>query len=298
MYHRGVLVKRAIEFLITNPLGVYVDATAGGGDHIAAVLEVAGGAEVIALDRDIDAVEVLGKRFPGIEILHGDFGSLTEHLDIIGVRDIDGILFDLGLSSYQIDTPSRGFSFDNEGPLDMRADRRTGTSAKDVLNKYSREELYRVFSQYGQISGSNRLAGAVIEARPLNATSDLRKVVVNLFGSRKIASNLSKVFQAIRIEVNDELSQLENGLESAHELLVEGGRMVVISYHSLEDRIVKRFMEDKASKCICPPDMPVCRCGKKATLKIITKKAIKPDTEEIALNSRARSAIMRVAERV
>ncbi len=301
MYHKGVLVQQAVDFLIINPEGIYVDATLGGGDHTEEILRRSRGVEVIALDRDIDAIEASRKRFSAdanLEIVHGEFADISSILDRIGYWDVDGFLFDLGLSSHQIDTADRGFSFDREGPLDMRADRSTGASASDILNRYSQEELFRVFSQYGQLKGSNRLAGAIIAARPLKTTADLRRVALAVFGSAKVASTLSRVFQAVRMEVNGEIVQLEQALAQAHDRLVPGGRLVVISYHSIEDRIVKKFFDYAAKKCVCPDEMPICRCGKEQTLKILTRKGIKPDEAEISDNPRARSAIMRVAERI
>ncbi|MGD2161781.1 MAG: 16S rRNA (cytosine(1402)-N(4))-methyltransferase RsmH, partial [Anaerolineales bacterium] len=230
---------------------------------------------------------------------HGSYELMRTYALEIGWESVDGILLDLGLSSMQLDTAERGFSFQREGPLDMRFDPHAERKASDLVNQLSVEELAEILWRYGEENRSRKIARAIENARPLATTTELAQLISDTVGrSKRGLHPATKTFQALRIAVNDELAVLERGLEAGTELLHAGGRMVVISFHSLEDRIVKRFFRRESKDCICPPETPICVCDHKAKLKIITPKPIRPGEEEIEANPRSRSAKMRVAERL
>ncbi|MFP4459822.1 MAG: 16S rRNA (cytosine(1402)-N(4))-methyltransferase RsmH [Candidatus Zixiibacteriota bacterium] len=300
-YHQGVMKKEVVSYLITDKEGLYVDATLGGGDHAEAILKVANGVRVLATDRDSDAIDYCRRRFGGndrIEMHKSAFADLDRIIRENAYEPVYGFLFDLGLSSHQIDNPSRGFSYDTDAKIDMRADRNSNLSAHIVLNKYDTDQLKQIFYDYAEIPYANKLVERIIENRPLDTTGQLKNVVSKFVPSRKLNSHLSRIFQAIRIEVNDELEQLKAGLAHALNFTEVGGRIVVISYHSLEDRIVKQFFAFHNKSCICPPEIVVCRCDHVKSLDVLTKKPIRPEQEEIRKNPRSRSALLRVAEKI
>ena len=236
-----------------------------------------------------------------MEFFNQSYSRLPEILRNQNLEKISGILFDLGLSSYQLDVPERGFSYSDDGPLDMRFDRSEGTKALDVVNEYTTEELARIFKEYGEERFSKRIAQAIVQNRKfkkIESTKELKDIVKSILKTKGDTKTLSRVFQALRIEVNDELFELKKGLDTGIEALVPGGRVCVISYHSLEDRIVKNRFSELVKGCTCPPDFPVCICGGKKVLKILTRKPVTPDEKEIQENTRARSAKLRAAEKI
>lgn len=301
--HTPVLLHRAVDLLAPRPGGTYVDATLGGGGHAREILRrSAPDGRLVGIDRDPTALAAAAERlacFGGrVELVRADFAGLAGALAGQAGR-IDGFLFDLGVSSPQIDQAGRGFSFMADGPLDMRMGG-AGISAADIVNGYDPAELVRVIRDYGEERDAARIARAIARERRrrrLATTTDLADVVR---GTRPAmpAKTLARVFQAVRIEVNDELAALRRGLEGAHGLLAPAGRIAVISYHSLEDRIVKEFFAGRAAGCTCPPDLPVCACGRSAgTIRILTPKPIVPGPDEQRENPRSRSAKLRAAER-
>ena len=283
-----------------TPGGTYADATFGGGGHSRRILEILGSGKLIAFDRDPDAVanSIEDERFT---LVNADYRYIKNYLKLHEAIPCDGILADLGISSHQIDSAGRGFSTRFDGKIDMRMDVRTELSAIDVLNTYTEHELMDIFRRYGEIKNSHKLAAAIIRSRQdkqIRTTRELKEIAVTCTPRQMENKYLSQVFQAIRIEVNRELESLEIFLEKSLEVLKPGGRLVIISYHSLEDRAVKNFMREQSAPCICPPDLPQCRCGKQAKLRIITKKPVRPSSEEVDRNPRSRSALLRVAEKI
>jgi len=306
MFHRSVLVQKVLEFLLTADDGVYVDATIGDGGHALAILNAAPKATVIGIDSDKSALETAKERlkFFGkrLELVHGDFENLDEIvLEQLGYGSVDGVLFDLGLRSAMVEDRFRGFSFKKPGPLDMRFNTEETLTAYDVVNRYSPEDLERILREYGDVRGARKIVEKIVDAREkkvITTTEQLAEIVVAGLPQRVHTDVLARVFQAIRIEVNREFEKLERGLYAALEILRPGGRLVVISYHSGEDRIVKHFMATESRDCICPPGLPVCRCGHKRQIKILTKRVVRPSQEEIRQNPRARSARLRAAEKL
>ncbi len=307
--HTPVLLKESVELLRCKPAGVYVDATVGNGGHARYILEQHPEIKyLIGIDHDSKAVIRAGETLSGFEhkttILQGNFRNLTQILKKAAIESIDGILFDLGVSSMQLSDPSRGFGFNVEGPLDMRMNTETAACAADLLATVPTHDLQRMLKDYGEERWAKKIASAIkkrIAEHPLNTTTELADVVARAIPSRyhpKKIHPATRTFQALRIAVNDELGALEQGLDKAVPLLSEGGRICVISFHSLEDRIVKKRFAAWHKGCTCPPGMPVCSCGKKPLVRIITKKPVTPDPGEIAGNPRARSAKLRAAEKV
>lgn len=302
-YHTPVLLNETLELLVTDPGGVYVDATLGGGGHSEALLQrLSPAGRVIALDQDDDAIAEATKRLSGfasrVEIRRANFGDVAAELASAGVASVDGFLLDLGVSSHQLDDAARGFSFRGEERLDMRMDRRSGRSAYDVVNGTDEQELARVLWEYGEERRSRQIARAIVRQRPVETTTQLARIVESLIPGPMATKSLARVFQAIRIEVNQELAQLRRCLAVAPGLLKQGGRLVVISYHSLEDRIVKEFIRDAAADRIPSgskflPDEP-----RSPTLRPLTKKPVVAGPEEERSNPRARSAKLRAAERL
>ena len=306
-HHVSVLRQETIDNLVTNPDGIYVDCTLGGGGHTYALAQrLHPDAVIIGLDQDKDAIAAATERLADIPCRHTlvqrNFRFLNEVLDTLGIETVDGIMFDLGVSSYQLDTPERGFSYMQDGPLDMRMDNSRGKSAYDVVNTYGQEELYHIIKEYGEERWAKRIAAFIVEARqekPIERTSELVSIIKKAIpaGARKDGPHPAKrTFQAIRIEVNDELGILHDALEHAAQRLKPGGRICVITFHSLEDRITKKVFKLMATVCICPPDMPVCVCHHKAILKA-KRQLIVPSAEELEINPRARSAKLRVGIR-
>jgi 16S rRNA (cytosine1402-N4)-methyltransferase len=284
-FHEPVLLPEVLRFLITDPAQTYVDATAGGGGHAAAIARaLAPGGSIVCLDADTDALEHARAGLAGATALfvHGNFRDLRALLGQHDIGRVGGLLFDLGVSSHQLNTGARGFSFRFDEPLDMRMDRRQALHAGHVVNEYPQERLERVFADYGEERRARAVARAVVAARPLATTGDLRAAVARVAGGRFLVKTLARIFQGIRIEVNGELDSLAAALRQGAALLVPGGRIVVIAYHSLEDRIVKQFF----------------RGGGEGMLRSVTTRAVMPDVDECTRNPRARSARLRAAERM
>jgi len=303
--HVSVLADAAVAWLVRRRDGRYVDATLGDGGHaerICRALEPGG--MLLGIDRDPAAHEVARKRLRpwGDRLIQRQaaFGRLGELLDGIGWQEVSGVLFDLGVSSSQLDVPERGFSYRFSAPLDMRMGPDATFSARDVVNDWPEEDLVRVLREYGEEPAARAIARDICRARAAGAierTDELARIIGRR-GRGRPEKTLARVYQAIRIVVNREFEELEGGLAGALAHLEPGGRIVVIAYHSLEDRIVKRWMQEEARGCICPPDFPICRCGHHPRLRLLTKHVITPGPEEVAANPRARSARMRVAERL
>jgi 16S rRNA (cytosine1402-N4)-methyltransferase len=309
--HRPVLLRETIAHLDPEPDAVLVDGTVGGGGHAEAILERTGpGGLLIALDRDEAALAAAARRLERfgsrVRLVHASFRRLARVLEDLGVARVDGVLFDLGVSSPQIDDAARGFRFAaataQRTPLDMRMDRSEPRTAADLLADLSVEELESCFREYGELPGARRLARAIAEARrqaPLRTVRDLLQVIeASRVGRGRRHDPATLVFQALRIAVNDEIRALDEGIEAAIEALRPGGRLVVIAYHSLEDRIVKNRLRDAARGCTCPPRTPVCVCGGRVRLRVLTRRPVRPGPEELRDNPRARSARLRAAERV
>ena len=300
------MLAQVIEVLRPAPGEVFLDGTVGGGGHAAALLErTAPDGRLIGLDVDDESLAEAGERlarFGGrARLTQANFADMKTASESAGIAAVDGVLLDLGGSSHQFDTPERGFSFREDGPLDMRQDRRLGRTAADILAESSEDELARIFRAYGEEPLAKRLALAVVQERvrhPITRTIQLAELVKRIKrGSHRSIHPATLVFQALRIAVNDELGQLTRGLEAAVELCRPGGRLAVIAFHSLEDRIVKNFMRRMSSPCVCPPGLPVCRCGQRQRLRLVQRKAFRPTEAEVVANPRARSARLRAAEK-
>ena len=297
-YHQPVLLAQVLEVLNPKIGEMYLDGTAGYGGHAAAVLDRVGpSGEVILLDRDAHATRALAKRFGGqAEIMHISFLEGAERLLDEG-RLVDMILLDLGVSSPQFDNADRGFSFKADAPLDMRMDQSQSYTAAEVVNRMPEKRLEQIISTYGEEPKARAVARAIVQARPIHTTGQLARVVRPVAVQGDIDSS-TRTFQAIRIEVNNELTQLKQVLPLLTKLLALSGRLAIITFHSLEDRIVKQFIDQESRDCICPPKQPVCTCGHVASLRKITTKPIVGDSTEIATNPRARSAKLRAAEKI
>lgn len=294
--------------LTIPPSGRVIDGTLGAGGHSAALLEREPTLELLGLDRDQDALRLAASRlqpFTGRAVLRqAAFDQLAECASEIGWREVDGVLLDVGLSSMQIDLANRGFSYRQDGPLDMRMDRRQPLTASVIVNTWSLGELQRILREYGEEPQARRIASAIVERReqqPWERTGELAELIRGVAGhgrgKRRVPVE-ARTFQALRIATNDELGQLERALDAAHDLLADGGRLVVIAFHSLEDRLVKQRFRYWAESCICPPGLPVCACDKEATVRVLTRKPITPTQTEIDQNSRAASAKLRGCEKI
>jgi 16S rRNA (cytosine1402-N4)-methyltransferase len=285
--------------------GVVVDATVGRGGHAGFILEAARGTTLVGIDRDPDALVAaqshLAAHSDRVRLARGNFAQLETVLERFGIASVRGVLLDLGVSSPQLDEAARGFSFRHPGPLDMRMDPGQALSAEAVVNGYSERDLARVIRLFGEERFAARIAKAIVRHRPVGGTKALADVVKEAIPAparRRGGHPARRTFQAIRIEVNDEIRSLEKALPAAVNVCEPGGRILVLSYHSLEDRTVKRFFADEARGCICPPDLPVCRCGAQARLRVLTRRPITASSEEVARNPRASAAKLRAAERV
>lgn len=307
--HQPVLLREAVGYLVTNPDGLYVDGTVGPGGHSEAIGQrLSQSGSLICLDKDPDALALCRERlaFMGrrVRMIQGSFTSMEDVLSRLGHEKVHGILLDLGLSSAQLERSGRGFSFLREEPLDMRMDPTQGPTAAELINQGTQKELEAILRQYGEERRARAISRAIVEARRrghIRTSSQLAALVESLIAPSSRSRRrhpATRTFQALRIAVNRELEELEAFLEIAPRLLIQGGRLVVLSYHSLEDRMVKRAMVSWEKGCECPPHFPRCICGKLPLCRRLTKKGIKPDPEEIAANPRARSAILRAAERV
>jgi len=305
-FHDPVMVNEVAEYLITRRDGFYIDLTLGGGGYLKVISNILSDkAVLVGVDRDPEAVAYAEENLKQLPqkttCVNSTFDRLEQLMIEMGSRKIDGVLMDLGVSSFQVDSAARGFSYLNNGPLDMRMGPDCEITGEDVINDYSRKQLTEIFKKYGEEKRASKVAGAVIKARQMNritTTDQLRQIIEPVLSPKYLSASLSRIFQAIRIEVNRELSQLEIVLPQALACLREGGRMVVVSYHSLEDRIVKRFFAREAKGCTCPDDFPICVCGRKPSLKILTRHVVKPSPDELNINSRARSAKLRAVEKL
>ena len=303
--HISVLLNECIEGLNINPNGIYVDGTAGGGGHSAEILKKLDCGKLISIDRDPDAITTISERFknePNSIIINGCFGDMKKLLNDRGVYQVDGVLLDIGVSSYQLDTDERGFSFHKDAPLDMRMSQ-SGTSAEDLVNDLSYEELRDIIYRYGEDKFAPSIAKGIVKAREeerITTTLQLAEIIKNSVPQkvRREGHPARKTFQALRIEVNGELTQLENGLDEAFEMLSPKGRLAVISFHSLEDRIVKQKMASWCKGCTCPKDFPVCVCGNVPKAKLVNRKPIEATQEELDKNPRSRSAKLRICEKI
>lgn len=303
--HKSVLLRESIEGLAVKPDGVYIDCTTGGGGHsleIAARLSPKG--VLFCFDQDGEAIEAAQKRLCEYSpvFVTRNFAEMGEALAEYGVKKADGILMDLGVSSYQLDNRERGFSYHDDAPLDMRMSGK-GESARDVVNEYGEDELIRILRLYGEEKYAVSIAKGIAESRaaaPIETTSRLAEIIKSHvpMKARKEKNPCRKTFQAIRIEVNRELEVLEKGIAAGFELLSQGGRMAVITFHSLEDRIVKNAFRDYCTGCTCPPDFPVCVCGKKPAARLVNKKPIEAEETELEENPRSRSAKLRILEKL
>jgi len=303
--HVPVLLKEVVEALAVRPGGRYVDCTLGASGHAEAILEAASpDGELLGIDLDPEALSTARERLATfaerVTFVEGNFGQVGDLCRERGFAPVQGILFDLGLSSLQLEEAQRGFSFQREGPLDMRFSPRQELTAADIVNTYREEDLADLLWRYGEERQSRRIARRLIEERPVRTTTQLAKAVEQAVGrrARGVIHPATRTFQALRIAVNQELLHLETALLQAHGLLGFGARLVVISYHSLEDRIVKNFLRRESRDCVCPPGVLVCVCGHRATLRLVARGVIRPSAGEVTANPRARSARLRVAERL
>jgi 16S rRNA (cytosine1402-N4)-methyltransferase len=302
--HKPVMLSKVIEALEAQSGKRYVDCTLGSGGHASAILTtIQPDGQLLGIDADPEAINIaktrLGDYIDSTIIINDNFANLETICRENNFLPVHGILFDLGLSSTQLDTSERGFSFQHDGPLDMRFSPTQGVTAAYIVNNFPEDNLSRIIKTYGEERYSNRIARYIIKNRPINSTLQLASVVEKATGGRH--GNIhpaTRTFMALRITVNRELENLVTALKQSINCLDQRGRLVVISYHSLEDRIVKQFMTRESKGCICPPDIPVCQCGHTPTLKIVSKKAITPSLTEIKLNPRSRSAKLRIAERL
>ena len=308
--HITVLLSESVDALEPERGGIFVDCTAGGGGHSELILQrLPKGSKLISLDRDDRAIERCRQRLEKYgemsQVVKTNYSEIADVLDELGIDKIDGVLWDLGVSSVQLDERERGFSYSQDAPLDMRMDRSSGITAADVVNTYSESELCRIIRDWGEEKFFARIASAIVKRRqekPIETTVELADTITNAIpaGARKKENQhpAKRTFQAIRIEVNDELNIIEPAIRNAVSRLAPGGRAAVITFHSLEDRITKQTFKNLEKPCTCPSDFPVCVCGKKPEIKLITRKPTIPSDEELEFNPRARSAKLRVAEKI
>ena len=305
--HIPVLKSEVVSLLCVKRNGIYVDGTIGGAGHAKAILESEKIKLLIGIDQDEEALVAAKnnlKNFDNVKLIHGNFRDIDKILDSENIENVDGILVDIGVSSHQIDEAERGFSFRTDAKLDMRMDRSKAFSAYELVNIYAEEELERVIRDYGEEKFAKSIARHIAKAReekPITTTKELEKIILSSvprYRGQDGKSNVQRTFQAIRIEVNGELDALSEFIDKAVNKLKSGGRLEIISFHSLEDRIVKQKFKELATGCICPPDFPICVCGHKATVKIITKHPVEATEAELKINSRSASAKLRVIEKL
>jgi len=304
-FHTPVLLKESIKYLVTDPSGIYFDGTLGFGGHSEAILnKLNDKGTLIATDVDKDSFTFSKNKFKDYSRVHlynFNFLLIDSISKIESVSYFDGIFADLGVSSFQLDNPSSGFTYRIETKLDLRMDKSRAISAADIVNSFSEEEIANIIFKYGEEKNSRNIARSIISKRrikKIETTTELREAIEEVTSEKYLSKTLSRVFQALRIYVNDELETLKSFLTKAVDLLKVNGRIVIISYHSLEDRIVKDHFKYETLDCICPKDFPVCKCDKEKRLNILTKKPLTPTVEEVSLNLRARSAKLRAAERL
>ena len=307
--HKSVLLWETIEGLKIKPDGVYVDGTLGGGGHSAEIVaRLHGGGRLIGIDQDEAAIEAAGRKLSGfgekVLVVRDNYRNTKTVLARLGISGIDGMMLDLGVSSYQLDTKERGFSYRYDTPLDMRMDMRQNFSARDIINGYSEMELYRVIRDYGEDKFAKNIAKHIVKARekkPIETTGELNEIIRAAIPAKMRVEGghpSKRTFQAIRIECNRELEVLKESIEELIEMLKPGGRLCIITFHSLEDRIVKTAFKTAQNPCICPPGFPVCVCGRKSKGKVVTGKPILPGEEELKENTRSKSAKLRIFEKV
>ena len=305
--HKSVLLKETIDGLKIKPDGIYVDGTLGGGGHASEVARrLSDKGSIIGIDQDAAAIEAAGIRLKDfgekVTIVRSNYCDMKSQLGKLGIDKVDGIVLDLGVSSYQLDTAERGFSYREDAPLDMRMDTRQKMTARDIVNDYTEADLYRVIRDYGEDKFAKNIAKHIVQARavkPVETTAELSEIIrasIPMKFQKKSGHPAKRTFQAIRIELNRELDVLRDSLDDMIDLLNPGGRLCIITFHSLEDRIVKSAFRKNENPCTCPPDFPVCVCGKKSKGSIITKKPILPSEEELEYNSRSKSAKLRIFE--
>ena len=305
-FHIPVLMDRVVEYLVGDPAGIYVDCTLGGGGHSQELLKhLSSHGKLIGIDCDERAIEFASKRLSNenerVEILHANFAQLKTILASIAITQVDGILIDLGVSSFQIDTSERGFSYMNDGPLDMRMGIEKKTTAAHIINTYSEEELARIFRDYGEERYARSIARKIVQERTharITTTKQLTDILESKLPFQQRIKSFARVFQALRIEVNHELENLRAALSQVLEILKSGGRVVIISYHSLEDRLAKEFFNSQINPCQCPIGLPMCICGKTATIRLLTRGIVRPSAAEVKMNPRSRSAKLRAAEKI
>ncbi len=305
--HKSVLLNETIDGLNIKPNGIYVDGTLGGGGHAYEVCRRLGEkGSIIGIDQDAAAIEAASARLKDfgekVTIVRSNYCDMKSRLHELGIDKVDGIVLDLGVSSYQLDTAERGFSYREDAPLDMRMDTRQKMTARDIVNDYTEADLYRVIRDYGEDKFAKNIAKHIVQARavkPVETTGELSEIIrasIPMKYQKKSGHPAKRTFQAIRIELNRELDVLRDSLDDMIDLLNPGGRFCIITFHSLEDRIVKSSFRKNENPCTCPPDFPVCVCGKKSKGSIITKKPILPSEEELEWNSRSKSAKLRIFE--
>lgn len=302
--HVSVLLKETVDGAFTDPKGVYADLTTGGGGHSLELAKRLDGGRLICFDQDKEALEAAGERLKGLPVtlVRSNFCEMKSVLADLGIKELDGIIADLGVSSHQLDTAERGFSFHNDAPLDMRMSGE-GLSARDVVNEYDEGEVAKILFDYGEEKFGNRIARGIVNARltaPIETTGQLAEIIKSSVPAayRREKNPCRKSFQAIRIEVNHELDVLETALTDGFDVLKVGGRMSVITFHSLEDRIVKNRFKEFCTGCTCPPEFPVCVCGRKPMGRLVDKKPITASPEELERNPRSRSAKLRIIEKI
>lgn len=303
--HIPVLLQETIYFLQPKPGGKYVDGTVGGGGHARAILQASDpDGLLLAFDRDPEAIDYARAQLKDfhdrLTFIQASYGDMDSYTSSCGFEHVDGILLDLGLSSRQLENPERGFSFSQPGPLDMRFDASKGISAAEMLNDLTEDAIADILWRYGELKNSRYLAKAIVNERPIATTDQMADLVLRKMKPyhRGRIHPATLVFQALRIAVNGELGELEKGLTAALRILKTGGRLVVISFHSLEDRIVKQFFREQSKDCICPPEQPICTCNYEPLLSVVTKKVVRPSDSEITRNPRSRSARLRVAQKL
>ncbi len=307
--HKSVLLFETIDNLNIKPDGIYVDGTLGGGGHSFQILKQLGdGGRLIGIDQDEDALKAAGERLAIFEdkvtTVRSNYCHMKQVLHDLGIEKVSGIVLDLGVSSYQLDEPERGFTYREDVPLDMRMDRRNPKTAKNIVNEYSEMDLFRIIRDYGEDKFAKNIAKHIVAAREkkeIETTGELIEIIKAAIPAKVRATGghpAKKTFQAIRIELNEELEVLQNSLDEMIDLLEDGGRICIITFHSLEDRIVKTIYKTNENPCTCPSHFPVCVCGKKPKGKVITRKPIVPSEEELEYNSRAKSSKLRVFERI
>ncbi|OGU61194.1 MAG: 16S rRNA (cytosine(1402)-N(4))-methyltransferase [Ignavibacteria bacterium RBG_13_36_8] len=303
--HVPVLLEETVDLLITNKSGNYFDGTVGFGGHAEEIIKRLGeGSKYIATDKDINAINYCKEKFknyPFTKFYNTSFTNIDSISKIEFIDSYEGIFADLGVSSFQLDETDAGFTYRDDAPLDLRMDKTQGVSASHVVNTYNEEDLAEIFFKYGEEKKSRAIAKRIVESRRsfrIERTVDLKKIIEEVVPSLHLKKTLSRIFQSLRIHLNNELGELKEFLEKSVDLMGGGSSLVIISYHSLEDRVVKDFIKYESQDCVCPPEFPVCVCNKKQRLEILTKKPITPSIEEVEQNKRSRSAKLRAARRV